>query len=413
MKEYRAAEFLLPDEKEMAYWPAIACDQYTSQPEYWDAFFQWTGAHPTSGKLILPEAYLDPGTNAEREKAIQQTMRTYLEEGILHAAAPGVVYVRRTTQSGTRQGLVAVIDLEAYDPYGKGEIRPTEATIAERVPPRVRIRSGAELELAHVMLFCDDAGMRIAKTMRRLTEGKRPLYDLELFRDSGSLQGFLISETEELKSVEQAFAAAKAEAAQRNGHDAPFLLVGDGNHSLAAAKAHWENVKTAGAGEDHPARFAMVEIVSIHDPAIHMEPIHRVIYGQDPEHLMKRMAEAAEKIGMKLSFDAEDGIPVIAGEKQLFMRAQGAGERWPVHIVQQTIEELQKTDALDVDYIHGDDTLRLLCRTKQAVGFMLPPIDKESFFRTVNLYGAMPRKTFSIGHANEKRFYMEARRIRA
>ena len=411
MTEYRPAVFLLPRQKDLLRWPAIACDQYTSQPEYWDAYFRWTEGAPTTGKLMLPEAYLDPATDAQREKDIQETMRRYLEDGVLHALEPGIVYVRRTTQSGTRQGMVTVIDLEAYDPYGKGSIRPTEATIAERVPPRVRIRSGAPLELAHVMVFCDDSGMLIAEAMRQVTEKTEPLYDQELFRDGGRLQGVLIHEEHALEKVEKAFLSAKQEASVRNGEQAPFLLIGDGNHSLAAAKAHWENVKARGAAPDHPARFAMVEIVSIHDPAIHMEPIHRVIFGQDADVLMEVMKKAAENLGMTLSFDAEDGIPVIIGEKQIFLQAQGAGERWPVHIVQQTLEEAWKTVPLNVDYIHGDDTLRQLCREKQAVGFMLPPIDKASFFRTVNLYGTMPRKTFSIGHANEKRFYMETRRI--
>ena len=410
MSAFYTAPFYYPDKEKMSKWPAIACDQYTSQKEYWEAFDAWVGDAPSSLRLILPEAYLDPATDTEREISIQETMKRYLRERIVKAMPEGVVYVRRTTQSGTRQGLVCTIDLEQYDPYGKGQIRPTEATIAERVPPRVRIRRDAALELAHIMLFCDDAQMRIADEMREVTKEEEPLYDLELFRDGGRLEGWLISGETALERVERAFSEAEKEAKTRNGKDTPFLLVGDGNHSLAAAKAHWENVKKSGASENHPARFATVEIVSIHDPAIHMEPIHRIIYGQDHETFLKRFISSAKRLGMNVK-EAEEGLPMIFGEKTVYLQVEGAGERWPVHIVQQTLDEIGKEESLRIDYIHGDDTLKNLCSQYDAIGFLLPAIDKHSFFKTVELYGAMPRKTFSIGHANEKRFYMEAKKI--
>ena len=412
------ARFLLPAGGDMSKWSVIACDPFTSQREYWEALDRFVGDAPSALRLILPEAYLEDADSDEKIAAAVRAMEDDVSRGVLQETKPGFVAIERTIASGVRRGVVCTIDLECYDPAGRGSIRPTEGTIASRVPPRMRVRKNAPLELSHVMLLCDDREDTFFGAVRREAEALSPVYDFELSMDGGHLRGVVIDDESALCRIDAAFAKAQAESAARNGENAPFLVVGDGNHSLAAAKGHWENLKAAGAAADHPARYAMVEIVNIHDPAVVFAPIHRAVFGTTREALGAALAKAANARGYAAGFSDEktcEGIlvPCMAGEEAFFFHAENPQNRWAVHVVQELLDDALKTlPNAQIDYIHGDETLASLCRERNAIGFFLPNTDKDSFFRIIGDNGALPRKTFSIGTATQKRYYTEARAIR-
>ncbi len=410
-----AGDMLLPKDSDMSRWSVIACDQFTSQMTYWEELAEFVGTAPSALNLILPEAYLEKADADARIARVNDTMHDYVAGDVFKTLADSFVYVRRDSESGIRHGLVCTVDLACYDPQGKGLIRPTEGTVASRVPPRMKIRKNACVELSHVMLLCDDKNMAIFRALEEATKNDDPIYDFDVSMGGGHLKGFVVDSADKKAALEKAFLEAAEEAATRNGEGAPFLVVGDGNHSLAAAKAHWENVKAAGAGQDHPARYAMVEIVSIHDPSIIFEPIHRVIFDTNQEKLTDQLIHAAKMRGFGAKVcecavcgEDEISIPMIYDGQQQYFVCENPFDRWAIHILQQLLDDI---DGLNVDYIHGDDTVRDLCQNDTSVGFFLPPTDKDTFFHIIATQGVMPRKTFSIGHAHQKRYYTEAREI--
>lgn len=408
-------DMLLPKAADMSRWSVIACDQFTSQKSYWEELAAFVGEEKSALRLILPEAYLEEADADARIAAVNDTMREYMAGDVFETYRDAFIYVQRDTETGIRHGMVCCIDLEAYNPAGTGLIRPTEGTVPSRVPPRMKIRKNAAVELAHVMLLCDDKNMAIFNRLQELTENTAPTYDFEVSMGGGHLKGWAVQGEESIAAVTEAFNEAAEEAATRNGEAAPFLVVGDGNHSLAAAKAHWENVKAAGADKDHPARYAMVEIVSIHDDSIRFEPIHRVIFDTTRDKLTEQLIHAAKMRGFGAEISpcgcAKEGSIAIEliyqGQKQYFV-VENPFDRWAIHILQELLDDVE---GLNVDYIHGDDTLAELCQGETSVGFFLPPTDKDTFFWIISTQGAMPRKTFSIGHAHQKRYYTEARAI--
>ncbi|HEX2994177.1 MAG TPA: DUF1015 domain-containing protein [Anaerolineales bacterium] len=413
-------------------WAVIACDQFTSQPEYWNEVEKIVGEAPSTLNLTFPEVYLEKPGGEQRIQNIQASMRRYMDEGVLQPH-DGLVYVERTVGGRTRKGIVLCLDLEAYD-YTKGSsslIRATEGTIVDRLPPRMKIREGALLELPHILVLIDDPTRTVIEPLTTAKAKLKKLYDFDLMLDSGHLAGYAVDQEFENKVVEALRGLAKPEtfaAKYGVGKDQPVLLfaMGDGNHSLATAKAIWEKIKPQ-VGMDHPARYALVEIENVHDEGLEFEPIHRVLFGLKKD----LFAELEKTFGRNLTYkpvaSAEEMVkavdaPRAQGEKQAigFVGEKGFGvieitnpsSNLPVGTIQSFLDVfLKKGGAEKIDYVHGEDVTVKLGSQPGNAGFYLPGMSKSDLFKTVILDGALPRKTFSMGEAREKRFYMEARKI--
>ena len=400
----KKAQILLPrSDIDLEKWAVIACDQFTGQPEYWRQAEQIVGDAPSTLRLTLPEAYLSESGN--RVPAIQQTMRDYLAQGVLEQAVDGFVLVERTTPSGIRPGLVAALDLECYDPAAGSAslIRPTEGTVPERVPPRARIRAGAALELPHVLMLLEDPAFSVIEPLWQRRDSLRRLYDFDLMLDGGHLQGW---------AVEGADADGVFEAVERLAENCGGLLysVGDGNHSLAAAKKCWMDIRgtlTEEERERHPARWALVELVNLECPALTIEPIHRILYDVDS---IRMIAEFR-------AYASTHGIYDRAGE-DLILFGQDASisfsaSRHPLLVLQPFLDDyLARHPEVSIDYIHGADALKQLVQSHPgSLAIQLRGFGKVELFNAIRERGALPRKTFSMGEATEKRYYMEARKI--
>ena len=412
-------------------WAVIACDQFTSQPEYWNEVEKLVGDAPSTLNLTFPEVYLEKPGGEERITSIQSTMRRYMDEGILQPH-DGLIYVERTVDGRLRKGIVLCLDLEAYD-YNKGSsslIRATEGTIVDRLPPRMKIREGATLELPHILVLIDDPNCTVIEPLNAAKSTLTKLYDFDLMLDSGHLAGYVVNEELENKVVDALRELAQPEAfAAKYGidKDQPVLLfaMGDGNHSLATAKAIWEKIKLR-VGMDHPARYALVEIENVHDEGLEFEPIHRVLFGLKKD----LFAELEKTFGANLTYkpvvnpeemvkavDSGQGARQIiglvgAGKDFGIIEITNASSNLPVGTIQSFLDVfLKEAGAEKIDYVHGQDVTVKLGSQPNNAGFYLPGMSKSDLFKTVILDGALPRKTFSMGEAREKRFYMEARKI--
>ena len=394
-------------------WACVACDQYTSQPEYWEDVARLVGDAPSTLRLMLPECYLSE-TEA-RVPAINQTMQDYLAVGVLaEAVSAGYVLVERTTAGGRRLGLVGAVDLEAYD-YARGSkplVRPTEETIAARLPARLKIRQGAAIELSHIMMLVDDPLRTVIEPLYARRNQLRPLYDFPLMKEGGHLRGWAVESAADVEAIEAALEQLKA----RQGADPLLFAVGDGNHSLATAKAAWEALKpglTPAQRENHPARFALCEVENIHDDALTFEPIHRILTGVNAEELMQDWAAYCHARGMALGENAPgQQVQVIHGNEEKTIAIIHPDGAIPVDTLQRYLDDyLRRHPEAEIDYIHGDSVLRDLAAKPGSMGFLVPPIDKGTFFEAIKQLGTLPRKTFSMGHAHEKRFYMECKKI--
>ncbi len=409
-------ELLLPAPSvDLTRWACVACDQYTSQPEYWRETAALVGDAPSCLKLVLPECDL-PQT-ARRVPEIHAEMAKYLADGTLETRiADGFVLVERTTESGSRLGLVCAVDLEQYDFTGsKCLVRPTEQTITARLPARLTIRRDAPIELSHILLLMDDPARSVIEPLYARRDALTVLYDFPLMQQGGHLMGWAVTAAEDKAALLDALTALKA----AQGPDPLLFAVGDGNHSLATAKVRWEEIKATLSPEaqaNHPARYAMVEVENIHDPALRFEPIHRLITGADPQALLADWQAFCVARGMALHTDAPaEGQRItvtFAGREQTVTVTSPDGPI-PVATLQTYLDDfLARHGEAQIDYIHGDDVVRRLANAPGAMGFLLPALDKSAFFSAVNTLGILPRKTFSMGHAHEKRFYMECRAIR-
>ncbi len=437
MKTYPQLAVQIPDlylprpGTDLTRWAVIACDQFTSQPEYWHEVEEFVGTAPSTLNMIFPEVYLDQPGDQQRIQNIQRTMQEYLSSGLLIFYS-GMVYVERQVSGRMRRGLVLALDLEQYD-YNKGShslIRATEGTILERLPPRMRIREGARLELPHILVLVDDPQRTIIEPVGASLSRLKKLYDFELMQGSGHLSGYLVSEPEVQDGIIQALQnLANPQAfAQKYAlsDDKPVLLfaMGDGNHSLATAKAIWEKNK-AQVGMQHPSRYALVEIENVHDDGLIFTPIHRVIFGlkQDILEAMKQYFRVGY-VFTPCSDQAEmvRRVNAIAGETQRIgvISCEGYGvveithptTNLPVGSLQAFLDEFLKSGGAEkVDYVHGEEVISRLGVIPGNAAFYLPGMDKSQLFKTVILDGALPRKTFSMGEAHEKRFYMECREI--
>ncbi len=410
-------------------WAVIACDQYTSEPEYWDSVESIVGGAPSTLRLTLPERYLDEPDVEARVETIVSTMDRYLSDAVVAPADEGFVLVRRTTgDDRVRTGLVAAIDLDAYDysPTSRALIRATEGTIADRIPPRTRVRRRAALELPHVLVLYDDPDHSVLAEVSRESGQQRPLYDFSLMKSGGRITGRLIAERSAVESILRAFerlADPKLFAQRHESSDVLLFAVGDGNHSLAAAKAVWEELKQNGADrENHPGRYALVELVNIHDPGIHFEAIHRVLFGAGDRFADELSHDAALTVTAVTDFKTLQSMVSDQSEGQRFGVADAKGFRLVAFknssanlaagSLQPMIDDfLARTKGARVDYVHGDETTRRLGQSERNCALFLPALSKSSFFETIVRDGCFPRKTFSMGEADEKRFYLEARKI--
>ena len=409
----RPAQILLPAAGvKPETWACIACDQYTSEPEYWDKAFETAGDAPSALRLILPEVNLKQ--SEQLIPGIHATMARYLREGLLAPAVdPGFILCERTVPSGTRLGLVCAVDLEQYS-FEKGEkplVRPTEQTIASRLPPRLVIRRGAPVELTHIMILIDDPECTVLEPLQARKNSLRKLYDFDLMMNGGHLKGWAVDQADDLDRVDRAM----NRLLDSLGDDPLLLAVGDGNHSLATAKAYWNELKENFRDkerENHPARFALCEIVNIHDSALLFEPIHRVITGTNPGDLLEDWQKYAAKKGMTLNAAEGHRFTMVSENGDQIITVGHPEGAIPCETIQKYLDDfLTRHPGAEIDYIHGEQSLRALARKPGSVGFLLPEIDKKNFFSDVKKLGVLPRKTFSMGEADEKRFYMEAKEI--
>lgn len=413
---FAAADILLPDmtKTDAKKWAVVACDQFTSEPEYWENAEREVGDAPSTLRLILPEVYLSE-TEARISK-INTTMNEYLA-GILAEHKDSMIYVERTQSDGdVRRGVVLAVDLDAYD-YKKGAnalIRATEATVVERIPPRVAIRRGAAIELPHVMMLIDDPEFSVIEPLT----GKdgNIAYDTDLMLGGGHIKGRFLS-CEEKKSLSAALdkLISPEKMAARYGEEglAPLLFaVGDGNHSLASAKAAYEEIK-ARIGEDaastHPARYALVEVVNVHDTSLKFEPIYRVMFGVDPQDVLAELSKYVSTLNGTADAQA---IRYVSADTEGTLTVASPIRQLTVGTLQDFIDEYIKSHkGAEVDYIHGITSTETLARREGAIGFIFDGMGKADLFKTVIFDGALPRKTFSMGHAEDKRYYLEARKI--
>ena len=401
---FGAADVLLPRVNEMDKWAVVACDQFSSEPEYWARVRREAEGAPSALNLILPEAELGAQDEQERIAQIHAAMRAYLAQGVFEKHERAFVYVERTLVSGAvRRGVVGMVDLERYD-YRAGAqaaVRATEKTVVERIPPRMAIRQGAAVELPHVLLLCDDERRALIEPLTLKKDGLPLLYDFELMEHGGRIAGYLV-QGGEARALEARIDDYEARCMESSGL---CYAVGDGNHSLAAAKACYEAQKAAQDGaQDNPARFALVELENIRDDAQVFEPIHRIVTGVEPEALLSALEERC---------GAAQGHRVawIAGERRGSVTLSTGISPLAVGVLQGFLDEYLAAHGGQIDYIHGEDVLERLAQRPDAVGFLLPPMEKGQLFDGVVKDGSLPRKTFSMGHACEKRYYLEARRI--
>ncbi len=418
---FRPADILLPQNCDLSLWSVVACDQYTSQPEYWQRVEDRVGRAPSALRLILPESSLE-GPQVETDiMEVNSTMARYLREDRFAVLPDAMVYVERRLESGkVRRGLVGMVDLEQYDyePGSPAQVRATEGTVMSRIPPRVAVRKNAPIELPHAMLLCDDPAGSVIEPLSERTGELEQLYDFDLMERGGHITGWRLEEAD-LAHVHDALAALAEPAAfnARYGvQDKPVMLfaVGDGNHSLATAKECYERQKRLTPPDKWPrlpARFALCELVNLHDESLEFEPIHRVVFRTDPQKLLDAF------------LSAYPGAYLGKGDGHVieFLYADGAGRvtvpnptaQLPVGTLQSFLDDYLAQNSGRVDYIHGEDVARGFGGKAGNIAFLLPPMGKEELFPTVIHDGVLPRKTFSMGEAHDKRFYLEARRIRS
>ena len=391
------ADIMLPKEN-FEKWSVIACDQYTSEPEYWQDVKEIVGDAPSALNIILPECYLSQD-NSQLIDSINCNMKKYLDSDVFAEYKDSFVYVERTQSDGVvRRGIVGKIDLEAYDyrPGTDKAVRATEQTVISRIPPRVEIRKDAPLEMPHVMLLIDDSDKKIIEPLTSKTDRFNKLYDFTLMKNAGEIKGYKLdcATAEDIKVLLE-------ELADKN--DGLLFCVGDGNHSLATAKECYELNKT------EESRYALVEIVNIHDDALQFEPIYRVVFGVDGEKLIEDFI--ASRGGEYTGDDAHKYTCIIGdNEREISVKPSSKLE---VGTLQSFLDEyLKNLPDAEIDYIHGTDSTRKLCQKKNTVGFIFNGMEKSDLFPAVSADGSLPRKTFSMGHADDKRFYLEARKIK-
>ncbi len=416
---FKKANILIPKKNiDKTKWSVVACDQYTSEPEYWNEVNNIVGAEPSTLKLTLPEIYLEEADVQDRILSINKNMKEYLDQNIFDEYKDAMFYIERTQLDGkVREGIIGMVDLEDYS-YEKGSqtlIRATEKTVLERIPPRVKVRENALLELPHIMILIDDEKKEIIESLKSKVSEDEVVYDFDLMQKGGHIKGYnLKSEVaDEVIAKLENLADKEYFEKKYDVKDKGVLLfaMGDGNHSLATAKACYEKLKETMSEEEYlnnPARYALVEIVNLHSSALEFEAIHRVLFDIDLEDFLTNLNNYyeinEEGNGQKfvLITEKEEKTLYIANPKSNIA----------VGSIQIFLDEYLQNHQGKIDYIHGEDVTRELGTKPNNAGIILDPMAKEDLFKTVIVDGALPRKTFSMGHGYDKRYYLEERKIK-
>lgn len=415
---FKRGNILLPKNTDMTKWSVVACDQYTSEPEYWNDVEKIVGDAPSTLKLTLPEIYLEDENISERIAKINSNMKALLDEDFFNEYKDSMIYLERTQSDGKiREGLIGVVDLEAYS-YEKGAetpIRATEKTVIERIPPRVKIRENAPLELPHIMILIDDDKKQIIENLKNKVSEDDIVYDFDLMKNGGHVKGYLLNE-ETMDEVDKGLKelADKEVFAKKydvNNKEVLLFAMGDGNHSLATAKACYEKLKETTSEEEYlnnPARYALVELVNLHSPALEFEAINRVIFNTNPEKLLNSLKEYYQ-----INKDGNgQEIEVITNDVDEKWYIENPKSNIAVGSIQIFLDEYLKNNEGKIDYIHGEETTKNLAKQSGNVGFIFEAMPKNELFKTVILDGSLPRKTFSMGHSYDKRYYLESRKIK-
>lgn len=395
MRVFTPADILLPRVDDMTKWSCIACDQFTAEPEYWREAERIVGSEPSTLRLMLPEAWLGVRDSAAETRKIYAAMKDYVNRGIFRTVEQSFIYVERTLPSGAvRRGLVGKLDLECYDwaPGSATPVRATEGTVESRLPARVEVRRGATLEMPHIMVFIDDPENAVIPS----AAGGEALYDFELMLGGGHIRGSRVTGE----------AAERLTAALEAPEGSVRFAMGDGNHSLAAAKRCWEQIKRnlpESELETHPARYALAEIVNIHDEAVTFEPIHRVLLETVPRGFI-------EEAAARLPRGKGQAVTLLAGRREMEIET-GMPLGALVALVDELLGDWRREHGGEPDYIHGDEEARALGGRPSSVGVLLPRLEKAELFPYITEHGPYPKKSFSIGHARDKRYYLECRAI--
>ncbi len=395
MRVFTPADILLPRVDDMTKWSCIACDQFTAEPEYWREAERIVGSEPSTLRLMLPEAWLGVRDSAAETRKIYAAMKDYVNRGIFRTVEQSFIYVERTLPSGAvRRGLVGKLDLECYDwaPGSATPVRATEGTVESRLPARVEVRRGATLEMPHIMVFIDDPENAVIPS----AAGGEVLYDFELMLGGGHIRGSRVTGE----------AAERLTAALEAPEGSVRFAMGDGNHSLAAAKRCWEQIKRnlpESELETHPARYALAEIVNIHDEAVTFEPIHRVLLETVPRGFI-------EEAAARLPRGKGQAVTLLAGRREMEIET-GMPLGALVALVDELLGDWRREHGGEPDYIHGDEEARALGGKPSSVGVLLPRLEKAELFPYITEHGPYPKKSFSIGHARDKRYYLECRAI--
>ena len=414
---FKAGNILVPKNVDMHKWSVVACDQYTSEPKYWEEVENIVGSSPSTLRLTLPEIFLNDENVEERITKINETMEEYLNEDIFTELDNSMVYLERTQSDGKiREGVMGIVDLEDYS-YEKGSqtlIRATEKTVIERIPPRKKVRENASLELPHIMILIDDEKKNIIESLKNKVTSKDVIYDFDLMQNGGHIKGYKLSDNIINDVIDGLTSLADKTYFENKynvtGKGVLLFAMGDGNHSLATAKACYESLKEK-IGEKalaSPARYALVELVNLHSPALEFEAIHRVVFDTDVNNLIDSLYKyynINEKgNGQKFELITKDMDKVLYIENPKSNIAVGS--------IQMFLDDYLKENQGSIDYIHGEDVTKSLGSKDKNVGIIFDAMAKEDLFKTVILDGALPRKTFSMGHSYDKRFYLEARKIK-
>ena len=418
MLPLKRANILLPKDVDMTKWSVVACDQYTSEPEYWKEVEKEVGSSPSTLNLILPELYLEDTDVEDRIKKINKTMEEYLDESMFNEYKDTMIYLERTQKDGkVREGLMAMVDLEDYS-YEKGSqtlIRATEKTVIERIPPRLKVRENASLELPHIMILIDDEKKNIIESLKDKVTSEDVVYDFDLMENGGHIKGYKLSD-EVINGIESGLESLMDKdyfEKKYNVKNKGVLLfaMGDGNHSLATAKANYENLKKTMSEDEYlnnPARYALVEVVNLHSPALEFEPIHRVIFNTDVNNLVEELHKYYD-----INEDGDgEYFELVTKDFDKRLYISNPKSNIAVGSIQMFLDDYLKEHSGKLDYIHGDEITRSMGSEEGNVGILFEVMPKEKLFRTVILDGTLPRKTFSMGHSYDKRYYLEARKIK-
>lgn len=418
MIPFKRANILLPKNIDMTKWSVVACDQYTSEMDYWNRVEEIVGDSPSTLRITLPEIFLENSDVNERINKINNTMKEYMDSDLFYELSDSMIYLERTQADGrVREGLMGMVDLEDYS-YEKGSqtlIRATEKTVIERIPPRLKVRENALLELPHIMILIDDEKKNIIESLKNEVTDSDIVYDFDLMENGGHIKGYKLNNDSMSKVEEGLESLADKDYFEKkyNVKDKGVLLfaMGDGNHSLATAKTNYENLKKTMSEEEylnHPSRYALVELVNLHSDALEFEPIHRVIFDTDVDKLISEL--------YKYYDINEDGngeyFELVTKNMDKKLYIANPKSNISVGSIQMFLDEYLKENRGKLDYIHGDETTRSMGREEGNVAILFEAMPKEELFRTVILDGALPRKTFSMGHSYDKRYYLESRKIK-